>query len=194
MTKNKKNFFVGIISCGIMFVMGVLYLTVPNYYGLDYMAVIDVNDLFICMMLIYGTLNLGEYILLGKSPNNENVWLSLAASASGITNVAAGAYLTETFTLATSLTTFVFLTCAVRLFTIDYYHDRKDAYYYIEAMITSLLFIIGVVICFNLFNDSVLQTIILGFYFIITSIIEASDVGLRAMLKSKRFLKKIKLK
>ena len=194
MTKNKKNFFVGIISCGIMFIMGVLYLTVPTYYGLDHMSVIDVNDLFICMMLIYGVLNLGEYIILGKNPNNENVWLSLAASTSGIINVLLGLFFTETLTLAIALTAFVFLTCGVRIFTTDYYHDRNDAYYYIEAMITILLFIIGLVICFNLFNDSVLQTIILGFYFIITSIIEAADVGLRTMLKSKRFLRKIKLK
>ena len=107
MTKNKKNFFVGIISCGIMFIMGVLYLTVPTYYGIDYMAVIDVNDLFICMMLTYATLNLGEYIILGKSPNNENVWLSLAASTSGIINVASGAFVNDTFALSISVISFV---------------------------------------------------------------------------------------
>lgn len=194
MTKNKKNFFVGIISCGIMFLMGVLYLTVPSYYGLDYMVKYDVNDLFICMVLVYSVLNFAEYVILGKNPNNENIWLSIVASLSGILNILIGLALNHTTTLAISLAIFVFGTCAVRLFTIDYYHDRKDAYFYIEIMITSILLLIGVVICFNLFNDAVIQTIILGFFFIITSLIEASDVGLRTMLKSKRFLKKIKLK
>ena len=41
---------------------------------------------------------------------------------------------------------------------------------------------------FNLFNDSVLQTIILGFYFILISIIDAISASLKTLLKSKRFL------
>lgn len=194
MTKNKKNFFIGIISCGILFSMGVLYLTVPSYYGIDHMANINVNDLFICMILIYSVLAFGNYLLIGKNPNNENVWLSIVASIAGIANVGLGVFFNESLTLALSLCIFVFLTTAVRIFTIDYYHDRKDAYYYIEAMLTIIFLIVGVVICFNLFNDSVLQTIVLGFYFIIISILESVDVSLKGMLKAKRFLKKIKLK
>lgn len=194
MTKNKKNFFVGIISCGILFSMGVLYLIVPSYYGIDHMANINVNDLFICMILIYSVLAFGNYLIIGKNPNNENVWLSIVASIAGIANVCLGVFFNDSLTLALSLGIFVFLTTAVRIFTIDYYHDRKDAYYYIEAMLTIIFLIVGVVICFNLFNDSVLQTIILGFYFIIISILESVDVSLKGMLKAKRFLKKIKLK
>lgn len=194
MTKNKKNFFIGIISCGILFSMGVLYLTVPSYYGIDHMANINVNDLFICMILIYSVLAFGNYLLIGKNPNNENVWLSIVASIAGIANVGLGVFFNESLTLALSLSIFVFLTTAVRIFTIDYYHDRKDAYYYIEAMLTIIFLIVGVVISFNLFNDSVLQTMVLGFYFIIISILESVDVSLKGMLKAKRFLKKIKLK
>ena len=194
MSKNKKNFFIGMISCGIIFLMGVLYLTVPSYYGLEQMTNINVNDLFICMVLVYSVVNFGNYILIGKNPNNEVIWLSIVASISGILNVGLNLLFNPTYTLAMSLGVFIFLTIGVKIFTIDYYHDRKDAYYYIETMLTLIFFIIGIVICFNLFNDSIVQTIILGFFFIIISILEAVDVSLKGMLKAKRFLKKIKLK
>ena len=194
MSKNKKNFFIGMISCGIIFLMGVLYLTVPSYYGLEQMTNINVNDLFICIVLVYSVVNFGNYILIGKNPNNEVIWLSIVASISGILNVGLNLLFNPTYTLAMSLGVFIFLTIGVKIFTIDYYHDRKDAYYYIETMLTLIFFIIGIVICFNLFNDSIVQTIILGFFFIIISILEAVDVSLKGMLKAKRFLKKIKLK
>lgn len=194
MTKNKKNFFTGIICCGIMFLMGVLYLTVPSYYGLDHMVSFNVNDLFICMILIYSVLCFGNYLIIGRNPNNETIWTSIASSISGIVNVLLGLFLNPTLTLAISLALFVFLNAAVKIFSIDYYHDRKDAYYYIETMLTGIFLVIGVIICFNLFNDSVLQTIILGFFFIIISMLDAINVSLKSMLKAKRFLKKIKLK
>lgn len=194
MSKNKKNFFIGMISCGIIFLMGVLYLTVPSYYGLEQMTNINVNDLFICIVLVYSVVNFGNYILIGKNPNNEVIWLSIVASISGILNVGLNLLFNPTYTLAMSLGVFIFLTIGVKIFTIDYYHDRKDVYYYIETMLTLIFFIIGIVICFNLFNDSIVQTIILGFFFIIISILEAVDVSLKGMLKAKRFLKKIKLK
>ena len=169
MSKNKKNFFIGMISCGIIFLMGVLYLTVPSYYGLEEMTNINVNDLFICMVLVYSVVNFGNYILIGKNPNNEVIWLSIVASISGILNVGLNLLFNPTYTLAMSLGVFIFLTIGVKIFTIDYYHDRKDAYYYIETMLTLI-------------------------FFIIISILEAVDVSLKGMLKAKRFLKKIKLK
>lgn len=194
MTKNKKNFFMGMFSSIVIFIMGVLYLTVPSYYGLEKMTDMNVNDLFISIVLVYAVMNFCEYLIIGKNPNNEAVTLSITTSLTGIINIILGIFLHESLTLAISMGVFVFFTTGVKFFTIDYFHDRDDAFYYVEMMITILFFIIGIVICFNLFNDSILQTVILGFYFIIISILDAVSVGIKSMLKSKRFLKRIKLK
>lgn len=194
MTKNKKNFITGMLSSGIIFVMGVLYLTVPSYFGLEKMTDINTNNLFISITLVYAVLNFAEYVIMGKNPNNEAVALSITTSITGITNIILGIFFSESLTLALSMGVFVFLTTGVKMFTIDYFHDREDAFYYVEMMLTAIFFIVGIVISFNLFNDSVLQTIVLGCFFIIVSILDAVSVSFKGMLKSKRFLKAIKIK
>lgn len=194
MSENKKNFFVGIISSGIIFFMGVLYLTIPAYYGIDNMVEIDTNNLLISMMLVYSLVKFADYILLGNNPTKEAVLMSIVASTTGIANVLLEFVVSDSLALAISLIIFVLFSCAVNLFSIDYYHDKKDAYYYVETMTTIILFIVGFVLSINLFNDSVVQTMGMGYLFIIVSILEAVDVAMKCMLKSKRFIRKVKLK
>lgn len=193
MNLNRKRFFVGIVCSGIMFFMGVLYLTVPAYYGTEYMANIDTNDLFVSMVLIYAVLNFIKYFLLGKNPNNENIYISIASSLTGTLNVLLNEFLEKNIILGISLLIFVLLITGIKLFTVDYYHDRKDAYYYIEGLLLAIFFIVGIVTSLNLFSDSILQTIMLGFYFIIIAILDTVNTAIKTMLKAKRFLNKIKL-
>ena len=194
MSENKKNFYVGIISSGIIFLMGVLYLTIPAYYGINNMVNIDTNNLLISMMLVYSLVKFADYILLGNNPTKEAVLMSIVASTTGIANVLLEFVVSDSLALALALIIFVLFSCAVNIFSIDYYHDRKDAYYYVEAMTTIILFVVGIVLSFNLFNDSVVQTMGMGYLFIVVSILEAVDVAMKCMLKSKRFLRKVKLK
>ena len=61
-------------------------------------------------------------------------------------------------------------------------------------MLLCLFLIVGVVISVNLFKDSAIQTIMLGFLFIIIGILDGVNISIKAMLKAQRFLNKIKLK
>ena len=96
--------------------------------------------------------------------------------------------------LAISIMVFVLAITTVKLFSIDYYHDNKDAFFYIETMLLCLFLVVGVVISVNLFNDSTIQTIMLGFLFIIIGILDGVNISIKCMLKAQRFLNKIKLK
>ncbi len=194
MSKNKKNFIIGIGSAALIFFMGLLYLTVPAYYGLGEMANVDTNDLLLSALLVYSVVNFGEYVILGKNPTSENVYLTIVASFVGLVNVGLSMFINKSMNLSMSMLLFVVLVLCVKLFTIDYYHDRKDAYYYVEGLFTAIFGIVGVVTSFNLFDDTVLQTMMLGFLLILISVIRSSNVAIKSMLKSKRFLRRIKLK
>lgn len=194
MKDNKKKFFVGTICGSIIFLMGVLYLTIPGYYGIDNMAEVDTNNLFISATLVYSVISFLRYVLLGKNPNNETIYFCIASSVMGIFNVVLAHYYQASIVLSMSLALLVFIITGIKLFTIDYYHDRKDAYVYIESLLLAIFFVVGVVISLNLLNSSVLQTVMLGFFFIIVGILDIINSAIKSLVVSKKFLRKIKLK
>lgn len=193
MSGNKKRFFVSAICSGIMFSIGVLYIIIPAYYGINFVTKINTNDLFISVMLIFAVINFVKYTLLGKNPNNENIYICITSCFSGILNLILNNYFNDSIALAMSLAIFVLLITGIKLFTIDYYHDRKDAYYYIEGLLLAIFFVVGIITSLNLFSDMLLQTIMLGYFILIMSILDIVNISIKTMLKAKRFLKKIKL-
>lgn len=192
MSKNRRNFFIGEIASGIMFLIGVLYILVPNYYGLDNMAVIDTNNLFISLIIIYASIHLGLFYLLGKNPTSESFLMCIVSILTGIFNVTIQEFTNSSIALSISVLVFTLGITVVRLFTVDYYHDRKDAYLYVEAFLTVMFFVSGIVISISLFNDPLIQTIELGFFLMIMGIIESMKVTTKCLLKAPRFLGKIK--
>ena len=52
----------------------------------------------------------------------------------------------------------------------------------------------GFVVVFSLFDDNILQTMMLGFFIVLISILDGLSGTLKSLIKSKRFLNKIKLK
>lgn len=192
MSKNKKNFLLGTIGSSVIFIIGVLYILVPSYYGLDNMSIIDTNDLFISLIIVYASIHMGLFYLLGKNPTSESFIMSITAILCGVFNVAIKEFVNPSITLSISVLIFTLAITAIRLFTIDYYHDRKNAYFYIEAFLTIIFFISGIIISISLFNDPLIQTIELGFFLMIMGIVESMKFTTKSLLKAPRFLGKIK--
>lgn len=192
MTMNKKNFIMGLLGAIIIFLLGVTYISMPTYYGVEMMENIDVNNLFISFILLYVTINLSIFVILGKNSNNESIYLCIIGGIVGLINVILSNYFTKAFPISFAI--FIFMVVGVKLFTIDYYHDRKDAYYYIEGLCLAIFFILGIITAINLFDGTILRTIMLGFFISIIGILRIFNVSIKFMLKDKRFLKKIKLK
>ncbi len=194
-SENKKNFYVGILCSVAIFLMGVIYLTIPAYYGLDAMNNVNANNIFVSGLLMFACVNLVKYIVVGKNPTSERVYMTIACAGSGALDIILGGFFEDQhMVLAISILVFVLSMTTVKLYTIDYYHERKDAFFYIETMLLCLFLIVGVVISVNLFKDSAIQTIMLGFLFIIIGILDGVNISIKAMLKAQRFLNKIKLK
>ena len=195
MSQNKKNFYVGILCSIVIFIMGVMYLTIPSYYGLSAMYNVNTNNLFVSGLLMFACVNLIKYIVVGKNPTTERVYMTVASAGSGALNILLGGFFeNQHMILAISIMVFVLSITTVKLFTIDYYHDRKDAFFYIETMLLCIFLIVGIVVSVNLFSDTTIQTIMLGFLFIIIGILDGVNISIKCMLKAQRFLNKIKLK
>lgn len=192
MTKNKKSFFINILGSSLIFLLGIAYISLPTYYGIESFSKIDINDLFISFIIIYAIINLVIFLILGKNPNNEAIYLSIVGSIAGLLNMLLSNHINKAFSL--SFAVLIFMIAAVKLFTIDYYHDREDAYYYIETLCLIIFLLVGIITAINLFGDTKLQATMLGFFITIMGIIRMFNISIKAMLKSKRFLKKIKLK
>lgn len=192
MSKNRRNFFLGQIASSIMFAIGVLYILVPSYYGLDNMATIDTNNLFISLIIVYASLHLGLFYCIGANPTHESFIMCIASILAGVFNVTIQEFVSASIALSVSVLIFTVSITAIRIFTIDYYHDRKDAYLYVEAFLTIIFFVSGAVISISLFNDPLIQTIELGFFLMIMGIIESMKFTTKCLLKAPRFLGKIK--
>ena len=80
MSTNKKNFYVGIVCSIAIFMMGVIYLTIPSYYGLAAMHNINANNLFVSGLLMFACVNLVKYIVVGKNPTSERVYMTVASA------------------------------------------------------------------------------------------------------------------
>lgn len=192
--KNRKNFYVSAISCGIIFIIGLLYVLVPAYYGYENMELINTNNLFVTLMLALSTLGFGEYLLVGKNPTEETIYFSICSAICGIINIFLKNLLGDVGRLTTSLTIFLIVYALIKCFTIEYLHNKKDAYQYIEILLLIPFVTVSAIMIFILNSSSVVRCVSLGYITILYAILKSVGVSIKAMLKSKRFLRKIKLK
>jgi len=192
MSKNRKNFIVGIVGSIIVFVMGVLYMVIPNYYGVDNLGVVDTNNLFLSMAIVYSVINFGFYYIMGENPNKETLWLCIVSALCGLLNSYLSTFLSSSLTLSLSILALTLAITSIRLFTVDYYHDRKDAYYFIEGLLLICFFVCGFTLSFCMFDDTIIQTIELGFFQMMIGLIEGIKITTKCLLKAPRFLGKIK--
>lgn len=192
MSKNKKNFIYYELESGIIFFIGVLFTLLPTIYGINNLGELNVNDLFLCMTLILSTLNLANFYVVGQNPTKEYLYYSVTSSIVGIINIIISPYFDNSLTLAISVLALTIVFSMVKLFTVDYYHDRKDAFYYIEGILAIIFLIVGMIISISVFNNPVVETIELGFFMIIMGIIESIKTATKCLLKAPRFLGKIK--
>lgn len=193
MSKNRENFFVGLISNVTLFIVGLIFILVPTYYGVNNMEGLDVNNLFLSAMLIIALLKFVEYFIIGDNPDKEAIFMSMGVSFAGIVNSILSAKLIPSYALSISMFTLVFIMSCIKIFTIDYYHDRKNLYYMIEFMFLVIISVVGTILSFSMFADPILESIEMGIFIVMLSIVGSFDITLKTILKSKRIMKKIKV-
>lgn len=192
MSKNKRDFITGLIGSGIIFFIGVLYVVLPNYYGVDNLVDIKVNNLFISFILVYATVNISLFYVLGKNPNNETLWICISTCLVGMLNVVVSFIFKPYIALRVSIFALTVAIVICKMITAGYYKSKKDATYYFEYLLIIVYTIVGLIMPFTLINNTIVESIELGFYIILISIIDGMSTTFKALLKAPRFLGKIK--
>jgi hypothetical protein len=188
--ENQKHFFVGLtISCAL-FVLGLIYIISPTIITTK---VYKVNNFVIVMLSLYALANLIKFVVINYK-TYEKVYLCLGSCAIAILNVILSAFIDATTVFTMSIMLFTLVVTGVKLFAVDYYYQRKDAYWYIVTMLLIIFLIVGLVISIALLKNTDIQIISLGFFIIIIAILDAVDTSIKCMLRAPRFVKNIKLK
>jgi uncharacterized membrane protein YfcA len=145
------------------------------------------------MLGVYALLNLVKFIVINYK-TYEKVYLCLGSCAIAILNVILAAFMDATTVFTVCIMLFTLVVTGVKLFAVDYYYQRKDAYWYIVTMLLIIFLIVGLVISIALLKNTDIQIISLGFFIIIIAILDAVDTSIKCMLRAPRFVKNIKLK
>ena len=188
--ENQKHFYVGLSISAALFILGIIYIISPSIITTQ---TYSVNQYVIIMLSLYGLGNLIKFIVINYK-TYEKVYLCLGACAIAILNVILSAFIDSSTVFAMSIMLFTLVVTGVKLFAVDYYYQRKDAYWYILTMLLIIFIIVGIVISIALINNPATQVISLGFFIIIISILDAVDTSIKCMLRAPRFVKNIKLK
>ena len=188
--ENQKHFYVGLSISGALFILGLIYIISPTIITTK---VYKVNNFVIVMLSLYALANLIKFIVINYK-TYEKVYLCLGSCAIAILNVILGAFIEPTVVFTMSIMLFTLVVTGVKLFAVDYYYQRKDAYWYVVTMLLTIFLIVGLVVSIALMNNPDIQVVSLGFFIIIIAILDAVDTSIKCMLKAPRFVKNIKLK
>lgn len=187
---NQKEFFVGLSLSGVIFLLGIIYLIFPSILRND---LLHINNFLVIFVALYSVVNLIKFILFNYK-TNEKIYLCLLGCGVGILNIILSGFLDTDTVFTMSIMLFTLAVSGVKLLSIDYYHSKRDSYWYIETMLLVVLVIIGIVVSLTVLNNNAYQVLSLGFFIIIISILDAIDASIRCMLRAPRFVKNIKLR
>lgn len=159
----KKNYIYNLIISFSIIVLGVLYLSFPSYYGLDKMSKIETGNLFFNFTLIYSLLNLSSYFIDRKN-NKNNLILFILIGLSNMVCYVLNLSIHATLVVPLSIMALLFLITSYGIIKVASMRLRNNKHYALEIIFLVILNLFGIVLSFNMLNDFVLQTIMLGFF------------------------------
>ncbi len=181
----KKNQIAELISCLLIFILGCALMLFPGL-GFD-----DMNYLFFIVMTFYGLLSYALYMVVRRKDDYEYLFIALAsviAASAGVTFQ----HETPQMVLSLSLIGWISMVAIIKLIKMDYYHDRNNILWFVRTITFVLFLIIGTLTCVNLYYNIEIQSLMLGFFLMVTAILESFD-PIVAYLLSKRIRKVKKL-
>ncbi len=173
-----KKVLVDLITAVFLIIMGCVVLVLPI------MGVMNVKTVFITVLALYGIINLVQFILTFKDKDYEGLF-TVIASVITILIALFTDFKSAPLNLAMTLFVWISFMSLIKLKKIDYYHDRKKKIWLLR-MITLVLFILsGLLSVMNLYYETQVQILTLGFFFFIHGILELVDPITNYLLEKK---------
>lgn len=94
--------------------------------------------------------------------------------------------------LGTAVLAFYLQALGVRVNRLIYYKKKDDTLFYSKITTTVLLTVLTVLVSYNLYTETTVQTMLFGYYFIVYGIIWLLDSLLSYFVKTEKFVNYIK--
>lgn len=180
-----------LICSTAIFLLGMIYLSFPTYYGLLEMSKIETGNLFISFIIIYSLLNLAIYFI-NRDENEDNLVISIMTLITCFISYFLPYFMNSFLVVPISIMILLFLITSYKVVKIFKMKEEKDNYYQVEKLLIIILNCFGIILSFNMLNDYVLQTIMLGFIISVFGMYDFVNVCFREVMHNKSFVKGIK--
>lgn len=180
--ERKKRYAITLITPGIIILMGLLLLVFP-WIGLD-------NPIYLLYVVyaVYAGIKIVEYILTKNGSDFENLYTAIACILVSVSGFKFYDYENVPMVLSITLASWVGIMAIIKLIKLDYYDDHKNGMFYINLVTFSLFLLIGFLTCINLYFNETVETLMLGFFFIIVGFLSLAESTIRLMV-TKNLLK-----
>ena len=162
----RKKELIDLITGISLMLIAAIVLLLPSF---------KVNDLSFILKMIFGfyaLIKFVQFILIMKDKDYESLFTSIVSLVSLIS-----LFIIELSNkhLILVLMIWMGLMCLVKLKKADFYHDRKNKMWILRLFILFTFLTTGLLTGMNLYYESSVQTIIIGFFFFINGILDIID-------------------
>lgn len=164
MKLNKKQIY-NLISSLFIVLIGVILLVSRNLI-LD-----NANDLLYAIMYLYAFIKIIEYFMTKTAGDYENLLIAMASVIAGTAGIVFN-FASTPIVLSITLISWVAVLAIIKLIKVDYLMDRQNKMWYAEIIALGIFILVGILTSINLYFSVNVQTLMLGFFFLITGIIE----------------------
>lgn len=178
--KLNHNDKINIIVSTTIIVMGILLLILSSATNAR-----PITMLYI-VFTIYSVIKIEEYIITKPKEDYEELYTAIVCALAALSGFKFNTYNPQ-IVLALTLLTWVSAMCIIKLIKIDYYHDRKNKMMYINLGTFFLFLLLGLLTSINLYFSEQVQSLMLGFYFIIIGLLDIAE-DLIKILSTKNIL------
>lgn len=164
----RKKTLIDFIVSAFLIICGSVILIFPL------LKVINVKYIFMGVLAFYGVMHIIQFALTNKEKDFEGLFIMLA-SILGI--VLLGFLDVDNIPLNLALVLFVWIVCMslIKLKKTDYYHDHNKRIWLLRIVTLVLFIISGLLTVINLYYESEVQVLVLGFFYFIHGILELTD-------------------
>lgn len=156
---------IDLITAVFLIICGSIILIFPLFHF------VKIKYIFIGVLIVYALLNLIHFILTYKNKDYESLYTVIAS----VIVLILVSYLNVEkvpWYLALSLFIWVILMSLIKLKKADYYNDRANKLWILKVISLSLFILTGLLATINLYYENDIQTLILGFFFLIHGILQ----------------------
>lgn len=171
--RNKLNIGVSII----LILLGIFLLIFP-WFGKT-----APNKLLYLLFSIYGGIKIIEYILTRNEKDYEDLYTGIACVLAATSGFKFSSYSTA-MVLSLTLVSWIGIMAIIKLIKLDYYHDRENKMFYVNLITFSLFLLLGLLTSINLYFELTVQTLILGFFFVVNGLLNLAEDGIRILIDS----------